>query len=130
MITKSLLKYLTSFTMIMITQTAIAAPKAPIAEERLTQCYKNHPFLMQSLMLLSDQDYADQKKSLLRKEVISKEFAKSPTEIRSCVDDIIQYAKEQNDPENLKFVISRLKETTSIVYTSTTQKNSTTSGTR
>ena len=85
---------------------------------------------MQSLMLISDQDYADQKKSLLRKEVISKEFSKNPTEIRGCVDDIIQYAKEQNDPENLKFVISRLKETTSIVYTSTTQKNSTTSGTR
>lgn len=105
-----------------IFQPALAETKSPISDSRLNQCYKAHPFLMESLVLISDEDFANQSKSTQRKILIKKEFEKDPSEVRGCVDDIIQYAKDQKDPENLKYVISRLKEVTSVVYSTTTTK--------
>ncbi len=91
-------------------------PTKLISEDRLTKCYEQHPFLMETLMLISDKDFANQTKAKKRKESVKVFFDRQPVEIRSCVEDIIQYAKEQNDPENLKFVVSRMKEISSVIY--------------
>ncbi len=104
--------------------TKVVKPTKLIAENRLTKCYEQHPFLMEALMLISDKEFANQIKAKKRKESIKVFFDKQPTEIRSCVEDIIQYAKQQNDPENLKHVVLRMKEVSSVIYASveSTQK--------
>ncbi|MGZ3781638.1 MAG: hypothetical protein ACXVCY_13380 [Pseudobdellovibrionaceae bacterium] len=85
-------------------------------EEALTQCYKQFPLLFQSLMLISDQDYANKSKAKIRAVQIKKDYEKSPTQLRDCVDKVKQYALDQNDLDNLKFVTKRTKEFSSVVY--------------
>lgn len=97
-------------------QFGFAQTSRKITDERPNECYKSHPFLLDALMQISDKDFADTKKSQLRRKAIRIQFAKKPKEIRACVDDIIQYAKDQGDEENLKYVILRTGEVSSIVY--------------
>ena len=95
---------------------AFSTAKIQITEELLQQCYKDYPFFMEALMLVTDKDFADPKKTKARKIHIESEFKKRPSEIRTCTENIIQFAKDQNDAENLKHVLSRMKEITSVVY--------------
>ncbi|MGZ3774812.1 MAG: hypothetical protein ACXVCN_13895 [Bdellovibrio sp.] len=67
-------------------------------------------------MLISDQDYANKSKAKIRAVQIKKDYEKSPTQLRDCVDKVKQYALDQNDLDNLKFVTKRTKEFSSVVY--------------
>lgn len=122
-------KYLVMLITILIMKLAFANPNV-VQESRLVQCYNDHPFLMQALMLISDEDYINETKSNERKKIIKAAFEKNPTGIRACVDDVVQYAKEQNDPENLKYIIFRLKEIASIVYAPSSIKEKVSPGAR
>ncbi|MGZ3771647.1 MAG: hypothetical protein ACXVCP_18860 [Bdellovibrio sp.] len=97
--------------------------KSPVTEEKLTQCYQQFPLLQQNIMLISDKDFADKSKSKLRISTIKRDFEKQPLELRKCVENVIQYAKDQKDPENLNFILLRTKEFRSVVYGNSGPKN-------
>jgi hypothetical protein len=100
-----------------------AAPKAkaavkgpPVSEARVLQCFKDYSFFNDAVINLLDVDRADPKKSKARKILIKNEYEKSPSEVRACLDDIIQSGKNELEPEDLKDLVSHLKEITTIVY--------------
>lgn len=111
------MKFILAFSILTCFLTGQAAPlKTPVSEETLQQCYKSHPILMKLLVSVDDKEFENQKAGKVRTAVIKKDFEKDPTGLRSCVENVIQFAKEQNDPENLQFVALRMKEVTGIVY--------------
>jgi hypothetical protein len=108
----------TFIAIILITLPSFAQTSRPITDERLNQCYQHFPFFLEALVLISDDDFANSTKSYDRKKIIQREFDKKSAEIRSCLDDVIQYAKNQGDDENVRYVVLRMSEISSIVYKS------------
>jgi hypothetical protein len=89
---------------------------APVSEADLTRCYAQFPMTQDLLMGIADNDFANSKKAADRKKSIQASFVKKPTELRSCYEKIVSFAKEQNDPQNLKYVVLRLKEVAIVIY--------------
>ncbi|MBY0412940.1 MAG: hypothetical protein K2Q18_02185 [Bdellovibrionales bacterium] len=87
----------------------------PVSEDDLNKCYKAHPFFIEILMLISDSDFRDQEKSIIRKKKLAVEVSINKQSVEACLRQLIQYANEQNNPENLKYVQYRLSEISSVI---------------
>lgn len=104
--------------------------KNETSDATLNSCYKEFPLLQESLMLLSDSDFADQKKSQKRKLLINRLYEKNPSTLRECVRSIVKRAENENDPDNTRYVNTRMREFTSIVFPPQRTNSGTSTGTR
>lgn len=93
-----------------------ASAQMKVSEEMLGKCYEVHPYFQEAIMGVSDEDFANKTKSAQRKQVIQADHAKNSNAVRTCLDQVIQFAKDQKDPANLKYVILRLSEISSVVH--------------
>ena len=98
---------------LVIALSALAQTK--VTEESLSRCYESHPFFQEAIMGISDDDFANKTKSGQRKKSIQAEYSKNSSSVRTCLDHVIQFAKDQKDPANLKYVILRTGEISSVV---------------
>ena len=114
--------------LIFLNSLGFAQTSRTVTDERLNQCYQKFPFFFEALMLISDDDFTNSVKSLDRKKVIQNKFEKKSMEIRSCLDDVIQYAKNQGDDENTRYVVLRMSEISSIVYQPASQSGTQSTG--
>lgn len=89
---------------------------APVSEADLARCYDQFPMTQDLIMGITDKDFADAKKAAFRKKSIQTSFAQKPTELRGCYEKIVAFAKAENDPQNVKHVVLRLKEVANVIY--------------
>jgi hypothetical protein len=90
--------------------------KLMINGNRLNECYRMHPIFLEAIALISDDDFKSKKLSKKRKANIKRVYEEKRQSVRSCLDDILRYVKEQNDKKNENYVIKRMREISSIVY--------------
>ncbi len=115
---------------LLLSNSSSAQTEPKITEKILQICYAKFPFFLETLMQVTDAEFADAKKSVERKKIIQIAYNKNPPEIKKCLSDLIQYTKDQNDPADLKYTIKRLSEVSSIAYPTTQSKpNADSSGT-
>jgi hypothetical protein len=93
----------------------VVADSKPVEEKTLTKCYTDHPFFLEAIMLVSDADFSNSDKSTLRKEKISALYELNKNSISACLNNLLQFSKEQNDTKNEIYVNYRLSEIKEIV---------------
>ncbi len=89
--------------------------KLPVPKERLGECYKKFPSLMNILFFVLDKDFLDGDKRKTRRLDFIIEMNKDVDSYRKCSEDILQYSKENNPPKDQTYFEQRLGEVFSVL---------------
>lgn len=79
-------------------------------EKVLEACYEKHPFLLDAIAQISDEDFKNRERSQNRKREIAALYVKQGESIEKCVFKIIDAAKESGEEDTLKHTEWRMGE--------------------
>ena len=108
---KKLSRGLVLMTVVLTIQSMFSAAVAKnVTEQDLHKCYSNYPFLIDLLVNVSDVDFKDSSKRLVRVTEILDGIKKKPEYVQECLNNVKTFAKNTEDLNTVLFVTERLKE--------------------